>query len=103
MNRPALAHAPAIQADAAGQEHHATSAGVEGIDTYLGRGVDFPTHLAELALTQLQVLHSRSCLQLNREYLEAPEGAHPVAMDRHQELLAELATRHSCLPVLADE
>lgn len=103
MNRPALAHAPAAPADAAGQEHHATSTGVETINTYLAPEVDFPTHLAELALTHPQVLHSRSCLHLNREYLKAPEGAHPVTMDRHQEPMAELTTRHTCLPVPADE
>lgn len=103
MNHPALAHAPTALTHVTGQDDDATSAPVEGAATLLGPEEDFPGVLAELSLTHLQVLHSRICLQLHHEYLNAPQGAHPATLDRHQELVAELATRRSCPPVPAHE
>lgn len=101
MNRPALA--PTAWTHATGQNDYATSTPVEEAATLLGPEEDFPGVLAALSLTHLQVLHSRICLQLHHEYLEAPQGAHPVTLDRHQELVAELATRRSCPSVPAHE
>lgn len=51
----------------------------------------FPAEVTALPLAQLQVLHSRVCLQLEDEYLQAPEGAHPVTLERHQDLVHALA------------
>jgi hypothetical protein len=62
-------------------------------DTFLTPADPFPPVLAELDLTELQVLHSRVCRQLEKEYLTAPDGSHPVTQDRCQELVAELDTR----------
>ena len=62
-------------------------------DTFLTPADPFPSVLAELDLTELQVLHSRVCRQLEKEYLAAPDGSHPVTLDRCQELVAELDTR----------
>jgi hypothetical protein len=53
----------------------------------------FPTALAELEQTDLQVLHSRICCQLEHEYLTTPAGPHPVTLDRRNDLVAELSTR----------
>ncbi|MFF0989134.1 hypothetical protein [Kocuria nitroreducens] len=61
--------------------------------TFLAPADPFPAVLAELGLTELQVLHSRVCRQLEQEYLAAPDGPHPVTQDRCQEPVAELDTR----------
>jgi hypothetical protein len=53
----------------------------------------FPADLAALSLVELQVLHSRICRQLDREYLIDPAGPHPLTLDRHCELGIELARR----------
>ena len=53
---------------------------------------EFPASLAELELPALQVLHSRICRQLEREYLD-PAGPQPVTLDRQQELAEELTVR----------
>lgn len=65
--------------------------------TFLAPTDPFPSVLAELDLTELQVLHSRVCRQLEQEYLAAPDGPHPVTQDRCQELVAELDTRQGIL------
>lgn len=66
-------------------------------DTFLGPADPFPSDLAELDLTELQVLHSRVCRRLEREYLTDPDGPHPVTQDRCQELAAELDSRQDFL------
>jgi len=53
----------------------------------------FPADLAALSLAELQVLHSRICRQLDREYLFDPAGPHPLTLDRHCELGTELDRR----------
>lgn len=60
--------------------------------TYLAPADPFPSALAELELVELLVLHSRITRQLDREYRTDPAGAHPVTLDRAQELAAELDT-----------
>jgi hypothetical protein len=95
MNRPAVADAPVTLAATAGQEHHGAPPEAAGPGTHVAPAEDFPDELAELTLTQLQVLHSRVCLQLDSEHLGSPDGAHPVTLDRHQDLVAELATRRN--------
>lgn len=64
-----------------------------GADTRLSPAEPFPASLVELDLVDVQVLHSRTCCQLDHEYLTDPAGPHPVTLDRHQELVAELDTR----------
>ncbi|WP_460669371.1 hypothetical protein [Kocuria himachalensis] len=44
-------------------------------------------------MTELQVLHSRMCRQLDREYLTEPQGPHPCTTDRLQDILGELDAR----------
>ncbi|GAB2615824.1 hypothetical protein [Kocuria arenosa] len=44
-------------------------------DTFPAPADPFPSVLAELDLTELQVLHSRVCRQLEKEYLAAPDGS----------------------------
>lgn len=66
-------------------------------DTFLSPADPFPSALAELDLTELQVLHSRVCRRLEQEYLTDPDGPHPVTQDRCQELVAELDTRQQFL------
>ncbi|MEX5235117.1 hypothetical protein [Kocuria arenosa] len=44
-------------------------------------------------MTELQVLHSRICRQLDREYLTEPHGPHPCTTDRLQDLCGELDAR----------
>ena len=61
--------------------------------TRLGPDDPFPDELLELPLEQLQILHSRICRQLEREYLTEPEGAHPITQDRLHELQIEFASR----------
>jgi hypothetical protein len=53
----------------------------------------FPEDLRELTVTQLQVLHSRVCSQLDWEYLTDPAGPHPVTMDRRRLLIDALDSR----------
>ena len=53
----------------------------------------FPESLADLTVTQLQVLHSRICSQLDWEYLTDPAGPHPVTLDRRRMLLDALDAR----------
>lgn len=59
----------------------------------LGPDDPFPDELLELPLEQLQILHSRICRQLEREYLTDPAGAHPITQDRLHELQIEFASR----------
>ncbi|MFI7579389.1 hypothetical protein ACH9DO_08675 [Kocuria sp. M1N1S27] len=59
----------------------------------LGPAEAFPAALGALSMDELQVLHSRICRQLDREYLEAPDGPHPCTADRLQEVLDELDVR----------
>ena len=61
--------------------------------TRLGPAEAFPAELGSLTLVALQVLHSRVSLQLEDEYRQAPAGPHPVTLDRHHELVEELAIR----------
>lgn len=42
---------------------------------------------------ELQVLHSRICRQLDRDYLTGPDGPHPCTTDRLHDVLAELDAR----------
>lgn len=53
----------------------------------------FPADLGTLSMTELQVLHSRMCRQLDREYLTQPQGPHPCTTDRLQDILGELDAR----------
>lgn len=59
----------------------------------LGPDETFPAALAALSMGELQVLHSRICRQLDREYLTGPEGPHPCTTDRLQEVVHELDAR----------
>lgn len=61
--------------------------------TYLAPDAAFPADLTELSLAELHVLHSRVSRQLEREYLCDASGAHPVTLERHQELAVELDAR----------
>ena len=54
---------------------------------------EFPADVAGLSLTQLHVLHSKLCRQLDHETLTHPAGAHPLTQDRHQEVVSELDAR----------
>lgn len=71
--------------------------GLELSSTYLAPADPFPTALAELELVELLVLHSRITRQLDHEYCTDPAGAHPVTLDRAEELVAELDTREEFL------
>ncbi|TDL46542.1 hypothetical protein [Kocuria rosea] len=53
----------------------------------------FPAELRALSMTELQVLHSRMCRQLDQEYLTAPYGPHPCTTGRLQDVLGELDAR----------
>lgn len=103
MNRPADAHAPVVPAATVGPEHQGAPPEADEPGTHVDPSGNFPDELAELTLAHLQVLHSRVCLQLDSEYLGSPDGAHPVTLDRRQELVAELATRRTSPAVPADE
>ncbi|MFF0991406.1 hypothetical protein [Kocuria nitroreducens] len=59
----------------------------------LGPDEAFPAELGALSMAELQVLHSRICRQLDREYLTAPDGPHPCTTDRLQDVLGELDAR----------
>lgn len=61
--------------------------------TYLAPEAAFPADLTELSLAELHVLHSRVGRQLEREYLGGACGAHPVTLERHQDLTVELDAR----------
>lgn len=61
--------------------------------TCLDPAARFPSDLAALSLAELQVLHSRICRQLDREYVFDPAGPHPLTLDRHLELGIELDRR----------
>ncbi|MEX5299287.1 hypothetical protein RCG67_10965 [Kocuria sp. CPCC 205292] len=66
--------------------------------TYLMPDDAFPADLTELSLAELHVLHSRVGRQLDREYLGDAAGAHPVTLERHQELTVELDAREIAHP-----
>ncbi|MGQ1795834.1 hypothetical protein ACT4S5_01645 [Kocuria oceani] len=53
----------------------------------------FPGDLGDLSMSELQVLHSRICRQLDRDYLTDPAGPHPCTTDRLQDVLHELDAR----------
>ncbi|MEX5303862.1 hypothetical protein [Kocuria sabuli] len=53
----------------------------------------FPAELGGLSMGELQVLHSRICRQLDRDYLTTPDGPHPCTTDRLQDVLGELDAR----------
>jgi len=59
----------------------------------LGPTEAFPAELGALSMGQLQVLHSRVCRQLDREYLTGVDGPHPCTVDRLQEICGELDAR----------
>ena len=71
--------------------------------TRLGPAEAFPVDLGSLTLVELQVLHSRACLQLEDEYLDSPDGPHPVTLDRHQELVEALNAHQSTVAVTNHE
>ncbi|MDV5999537.1 hypothetical protein IUU84_08120 [Kocuria rhizophila] len=64
------------------------------VSTVLDPLQEFPSCLAELVTETLQVLHSRVCRQLDREYLE-PLGPHPQTLERYQELISEFEIRET--------
>lgn len=66
--------------------------------TYLAPEDAFPADLTELSLAELHVLHSRVGRQLDSEYLGSASGAHPVTLERHQELSVELDAREIAHP-----
>lgn len=66
--------------------------------TYLAPAAAFPADLTELSLAELHVLHSRVGRQLEREHLGDPAGAHPITLDRHQDLAVELDAREIAHP-----
>ncbi|MFI7494271.1 hypothetical protein ACH9D2_06040 [Kocuria sp. M4R2S49] len=68
--------------------------------TFLAPDDEFPADLTELSLAELHVLHSRVGRQLDREHLGGASGAHPVTLDRHQELTVELDAREIAQPEL---
>lgn len=59
----------------------------------LDPGQAFPADLGSLSMSELQVLHSRICRQLDRDYLTGPDGPHPCTADRLQDVLGELDAR----------
>jgi hypothetical protein len=69
------------------------AAAPEDCDTCLAPECEFPAELSGLPLVELQVLHSRLSCQLDREYLENPDGPHPVTQDRFEEVVAALEQR----------
>lgn len=68
-------------------------AGTAERPTCLAPAGEFPAELADLPLVELQVLHSRVTCQLELEYVQHPDGPHPVTRDRYAELTAELGAR----------
>jgi hypothetical protein len=73
----------------------AASPGCLAAITHLDPAAPFPAELGKLSLVELHVLHSRVCRQLDLEYLTDPAGPHPLTLDRHSDLVAELDTRES--------
>ncbi|MGX5359339.1 hypothetical protein [Kocuria sp. KH4] len=61
--------------------------------TYLPPEAAFPADLTELAAAELHVLHSKVSRQLEQEYLTVPGGAHPLTLERCQEITVELDAR----------
>lgn len=61
---------------------------------YLDPAEELPGDLDELSLPELQVLHSRICRQLERDYRINPDGPHPVTLDRYHDVVVELDYRH---------
>ena len=59
----------------------------------LGPAQAFPAELGGLSMGELQVLHSRICRQLDRDYLTGPDGPHPCTTDRLHDVLDELDAR----------
>ncbi len=53
----------------------------------------FPEDLQDLTVTQLQILHSQICSQLDWEYLTDPAGPHPITLDRRRALVDALDAR----------
>lgn len=53
----------------------------------------FPADLEDLAVRELQVLHSRLCRQLNHEHLEDSAGPHPETMARYRRIVLALDMR----------
>lgn len=64
-----------------------------GVRSCLGPEEAIPDELGELSMAELQVLHSRICRQLDREYLTTPHGPHPCTTDRLHDVLGELDAR----------
>ena len=62
-------------------------------NTALSPDEELPGELAELSLVGLQALHSRLCHRLDHEYLTNPDGPHPLTLDRHRDLVAQLEAR----------
>jgi hypothetical protein len=56
----------------------------------LGPAGAFPATLEGLTVEELQILHSRLCLQLDHEYLTDPAGPHPVSLDRYRQVVTAL-------------
>lgn len=61
--------------------------------TRLAPDDSFPDTLMDLPVEQLQILHSRLCRQLELEYLDAPDGGHPITVDRLHEVRIEFDAR----------
>lgn len=93
-----MSESTATKIDATARRDDAAVSGpAQTADFYLRPCDHCPAELAELALTEVQVLHSRLSHQLDWEHRLDPEGPHPVTMDRHEELVAELDTRRAVL------
>lgn len=54
----------------------------DGPCSCLGPAQAFPAELGGSTMGELQVLHSRICRQLDRDYLTDPDGPHPCTTDR---------------------
>lgn len=68
--------------------------------TYLTPVDHFPDTLSDLDLPTVLALHGRACRQLEREYLDSPDGANPATLDRLEALNEELDERQRDLPSL---
>jgi len=82
---------------ASGDSPSGTALSPDASGTCLDPAAQFPPDLAALSLVELQVLHSRICRQLDREYLTDSAGPHPLTLDRHCELGIELDRRAGML------
>ncbi|MUN62498.1 hypothetical protein GMA12_04990 [Kocuria sediminis] len=76
-----------------GTSEHPVALGDPTPSTYLPPEAAFPADLTELAATELHVLHSKVSRQLEQEYLTVPGGAHPLTLERCQEITVELDAR----------